>query len=117
MSKRRDADYLNDVREAMERIAIYTSGLTYDQFMADTKTQDAIVRNLEVIGEATKKLSSSLRDSYPQIPWKNLAGVRDKLIHDYFGVNYEIVWTIAQKELPTLLSQIESLAQDNSPEV
>jgi uncharacterized protein with HEPN domain len=77
--------------------------------MQDSKTQDAVVRNLEVIGEATKNLSARLRKTYPQIPWKNLAGVRDKMIHHYFGINYEIVWTIAQKDLPGLLPQIEDM--------
>ena len=109
MSKRRDQDCLGDIREAIQRIAAYTAGLTCEQFMQDTKTQDAVVRNLEVIGEATKNLSARLRKMYPQIPWKNLAGVRDKMIHHYFGINYEIVWTIAQEDLPGLLPLIEDI--------
>jgi len=83
--------------------------MNYEQFTADLKTQDAVVRNLEVIGEATKKLSRSLRNAHPQIPWKDMAGVRDKLIHEYFGVNYEIVWTIVKEELPSILPQISSI--------
>jgi len=109
MSKRRDQDYLSDIREAIQRIAAYTAGMTFEQFLKDTKTQDAVVRNIEVIGEATKNLSSRLRKTYPQIPWKDLAGVRDKMIHHYFGINYEIVWTIAEEELPDLLPHIEDL--------
>lgn len=109
MSKRRDQDYLRDIYEAIRRIAAYTASLTYEQFVKDSKTQDAVIRNLEVIGEATKNISSRLRKSYSQISWKDLAGVRDKLIHHYFGINYEIVWTIARKELPGLLPQIEDI--------
>jgi uncharacterized protein with HEPN domain len=109
MSKRRDREYLGDIHEAMHRISRYTSGLTFEQFLKDAKTQDAVVRNLEVIGEATKKLTSHLRKSVRHVPWKDLAGVRDKLIHHYFGINYEIVWTIARKELPGLLPNIKEL--------
>ena len=109
MSKRRDPDYLGDIREAIQKIATYTAGLSYEQFIEDSKTQDAVVRNLEVIGEATKNLSSGLRKTYPQIPWKALAGVRDKMIHHYFDLNYEMVWTIAKEQLPGLLPQIEDI--------
>jgi uncharacterized protein with HEPN domain len=109
MSERRDLDFLGDIREAIYRIMAYTAGMTYEQFLKDGKTQDAVVRNLEVIGEATKNLSDRLRNGHPQIPWKDLAGVRDKMIPHYFGVNYEIVWTIAEAELPDLASQIENL--------
>lgn len=77
MSKRRDKDYLNDIREAIQRIVEYTSDLSFQQFMVDRKTQDAVIRNLEVIGEATKNLSAQLKKSYPEIPWRDLAGVRD----------------------------------------
>ena len=109
MSKRRDQDFLNDICEAVQRIVAYTKGMTAKRFLKDIKTQDAVVRNLEVIGEATKNLSSRLRKTCPQIPWKELAGVRDKMIHHYFGISYEIVWKIAREQLPQLLPQIEAL--------
>lgn len=109
MSRRRDLDYLNDIREAIHRILTYTANLTYQQFMGDIKTQDAVVRNLEIIGEATKNLSGNLRKSHPKIPWKDLMGMRDKMIHHYFGTNYEIVWTLAKEELGALLAQIERI--------
>ena len=109
MSRRRDLDYLNDIQEAIHRILTYTANLTYQQFMGDIKTQDAVVRNLEIIGEATKNLSGNLRKSHPKIPWKDLMGMRDKMIHHYFGTNYEIVWTIAKEELGALLAQIERI--------
>jgi uncharacterized protein with HEPN domain len=114
MSKRRNLDYLNDIREAIHRILTYTAGLTYPQFMEDIKTQDAVVRNLEIIGEATKNLSVNIRKSHSKVPWKELMGMRDKMIHHYFGINYEIVWTIAKEELAGLLPQIERiLAKEN----
>jgi len=82
--------------------------------MEDIKTQDAVVRNLEIIGEATKNLSVNIRKSHPKVPWKDLMGMRDKMIHHYFGINYEIVWTIAKEELAGLLPQIERiLAKEN----
>jgi uncharacterized protein with HEPN domain len=83
--------------------------MTYPQFMEDVKTQDAVVRNLEILGEAAKNLSPNLRKSHSKIPWKELMGVRDKMIHHYFGINYDIVWTIAKDELASLLPQIEKL--------
>lgn len=82
-SKRRDMDYLQDMLEAIKRIIYYTQGFSFEQFMTDTKTQDAVVRNLEVIGEAVKKLSLTLREANPHIPWKAMAGMRDKVIHHY----------------------------------
>lgn len=111
MSERADNDFLRDVREAVRRIKTYTDAMTYDHFLVDIKTQDAVVRNVEIIGEATKSLSTGLREKYPNVPWKGMAGVRDRLIHHYFGVNMDIVWDIVTVELPTLESQIEAILQ------
>ena len=114
MSKRRDRDYLNDIVEGMERVAEYICGLTRDEFMQDRKTIDAVVRNLEVVGEATKGLSNSLLERHPEVPWKGLAGVRDKMIHRYFGLNYDIIWTIAAEQFPPLLPLIrETIGETN----
>jgi len=107
--KRRDKDYLSDIFEAIVRIKAYTEDYDHDKLFSDIKTQDAIVRNLEVIGEATKNLSRSLKNKYSEIPWKDLAGLRDKLIHHYFGIDYDIVWNIVEKELAHLRIQIEDL--------
>ena len=115
MSERADKDFLYDIREAMHRIKAYTDAMTYDHFLADLKSQDAVIRNLETIGEATKYLTTRLREKYPDIPWKGMAGVRDRLIHHYFGVNLDIVWDIVTVELPALESKIESmLRQEHS---
>ena len=106
---RRDKEHLDDIHEAMQRIAAYIQGLTYEGFMDDPKTQDAVIRNLQVMGEATKKLSVRLREAYPQIPWREIAGMRDKIVHEYFGINYDIVWTVASLEAPQLVPQIEQI--------
>lgn len=102
MSKRRDWEYLSDILESIGRILAYTEGMAEDQFMTDAKTQDAVVRNLEIIGEATKKLSPEIRDKFPDVPWKDMAGVRDKLIHHYFGIRYQVVWRIVRHDIPSL---------------
>lgn len=109
MSERTDRDFLNDIQEAIRRIVIYITGMTYEVFLVDIKTQDAVIRNLEIIGEATKNLSEGLREKHPDIPWKGMAGIRDRLIHHYFGVNLDIVWQIAVAELPKVASQVEKI--------
>lgn len=110
MPKRRDKDYLTDIRVAIERVLSYTSDLSFEQFDVDIKTQDAVMRNLEIIGEATKNLSPEFREAHADIPWKDMAGMRDIMIHQYFGVNNEIVWTIIEHELSQLLKKIETIS-------
>ena len=90
MSKRTDQEFLSDIRQALQRITAYVAGMKYESFVADPKTQDAVVRNLEILGEAAKNLSDELRAKYPSIPWRNMAGARDRLIHHYFGTNLDI---------------------------
>jgi uncharacterized protein with HEPN domain len=113
MSKRLDVDLLCDIKEAIQRINIYLKDVSYDSFMEDIKTQDAIIRNLEIIGEAAKNVSAKLKKKHQRMPWKELAGVRDRLIHHYFGVNFDIVWTIATEELPALISQTEKILKNS----
>ena len=83
--------------------------MTYQAFLGDTKTQDAVIRNLEIIGEAIKNLSPELLESHPNVPWKGMAGVRDRLIHHYFGVNLDVVWQIVVEELPKVVSQVDKI--------
>src|SRR5687767_11273954 len=109
MSKRTDQEFLSDIREALQRIAAYVTGMTYESFVADSKTQDAVIRNLEILGEAAKNISNELRAKYPSVPWRSMAGARDRLIHHYFGTNLDIVWQIITVELPQVHSQLERI--------
>lgn len=109
MSNRSDRDLIGDIQAAGQRILDYVAGMSYADFMSDTKTQDAVVRNLEIIGEAVKHISSPLKAEVSQPPWKEWAKVRDKLIHHYFGVNLDIVWGVIQDSLPELLKQAKGL--------
>ena len=112
MSERKDVDLIQDIAESMSRIISYTRNMEYDEFKKDKKTQDAVIRNIGIMGEATKALSEKVRKDNANIPWKNVAGTRDKLIHNYFGVNIDIIWNIVQDEIPSLLPEIERIHQD-----
>ena len=111
MSKRSDPDLLQDMLQAMQRIEAYIDQMSYDSFMQDTRTQDAVLRNLEIIGEATKQLSPATRTRYAHLPWKSIAGMRDRLIHNYFGVNLDIVWQVISNELPGMHPSIVSIVK------
>ena len=112
MSERGQQEYLADMREAIVRIQTYTSGLTYGQFLADHKTQDAVIRNIEILGEAAKHVPATLTRAYPEIEWKSIAGMRDKLVHDYFGVNLDILWDVLTTKLPVLLKQVDGIIEE-----
>lgn len=112
--KRRDKDFLGDISEAINLISLYTKGLTYQKFLEDRKVQDAVVRNLEVIGEASKNIAAAFKAKYPDVPWKKVAGLRDKLIHFYFGIDYKIVWSIVKKELPKLSKQVKEILKQEA---
>ena len=106
MSKRSDKEFLSDIQEAVKRIRLYTDNMDYAKFSKDLKTQDAVVRNLEIVGEAIKNISEGLQTKHKEVAWKDLAKVRDKLIHHYFGVNFDIVWGIIEDSLPQISLQI-----------
>ncbi len=90
--------------------------MAYEAFLKDLKTQDAVVRNLEIIGEATKQIPDEARQYAPHIPWKSIAGMRDKLIHHYFGVNLDIVWNVVQDDLAELVDAVESILSNEMTE-
>lgn len=104
--------YLTDIVEAIEKIERYTNGMSYEQFSDDDKTKDAVVRNLEVIGEAAKNIPGSDKNKHSSVNWKAISGMRNKLIHEYFGVSYSIVWETIKNDLPVLKEQIEKLLDE-----
>lgn len=103
--------YLLDIAECIERIEEYTRD-GRDTFIQTKMIQDAVVRNFEIIGEATKRISHDLRQSYPDVQWKRIAGFRDVLIHDYLRVDYDDVWGIIERDLPALKANIQMILKD-----
>ena len=111
--KREFFDYVEDVIEAMSNSEEFVRGMKYEEFIRDQKTIYAVVRALEIIGEAVRKIPASVRNQHPEIPWKNMAGMRDKLIHEYFGVNFRIVWDAVQKDIPPLKPLFEKILKES----
>ena len=101
--------YLEDVIEAIAKIQRYTARLSFHEFAEDEKAVDAVVRNLEVIGEAVKKIPEDMRQKHVGIDWRKIAGLRDILIHEYFGIDVEIIWDIVQNKLPSLEASIRGM--------
>lgn len=108
----RDANvYLVDIAERCRRVLRYVSNLDEAAWAEDELTQDAVARNLEVIGEAVKRLPADMRKEHQGVPWQDIAGLRDILIHEYEGVDYAIIWDVAVNEVPSLLRAVEALLQ------
>lgn len=103
------ADYLDDIRTAIAEVGEFTAGMTYDEFVEDRKTINAVIRSLEVLGEATKHIPVAFRRKHPAIPWAKMAGMRDVLIHDYMGVDLKTVWMVVQERLPELKLLMDEL--------
>jgi uncharacterized protein with HEPN domain len=101
--------YLEDVLDAAAKIRSYVAGLGFASFQADGRTVDAVVRNLEIIGEAIKQLPEELRAIHPEVEWKKVAGLRDILIHHYFGIDVEIIWDVVQHKLPDLEAKVSQV--------
>jgi uncharacterized protein with HEPN domain len=102
-------DFLRHISSECDYILRVTANVTQSEFFNDETLSRAIVRSLEVIGEATKKVPSDLKIKYPQVSWSEMAGMRDVLIHDYFGIDYDVVWNTVIKEIPELHSELEKI--------
>jgi uncharacterized protein with HEPN domain len=107
----RDTLYLRHILDAIEKIERYV-GVGHDEFMAASHWQDAVIRQLEIIGEAVKQLSHEVTERRPEVPWRRIAGMRDVLIHNYMGVDVEAVWEVTQDNLPQLRQAVEELLSE-----
>jgi uncharacterized protein with HEPN domain len=98
--------------ESIKKIENYTSTISYKEFLQDEKTKDAVVRNLEIIGEAANQIPKEIQETYKEIPWSQIVGLRNRLIHGYFVVDYAIVWSIIKDVLPDLKVQLEKIMKE-----
>jgi len=111
MSKRDQYLYIEDIKTSLRKIEEYTKNIGLSEFMQDEKPIDAVLRNLTVIGEAAKNISQEIKFAHPHIPWEEIVGMRNKVIHEYFGVDEMILWKTIQEDLPTLEKQISEIAK------
>lgn len=108
--------YLDDILESIILIEEFTADTDFEQFFADEKTKNAVVKRIEIIGEATKNIPKHIRDKYRDLPWKQMARMRDKLSHEYFGIRYDIVWKVIKKRLPEIKPHIKKILKDMEAE-
>jgi uncharacterized protein with HEPN domain len=113
MSKRDFKILLEDIEDAINNIEKYTAGMDYKDFVKDRKTIDAVVRNLEIIGEASNRIPNPIKNRYNKIEWNKVVSVRNRIIHEYFGVDYEIIWEIVTKNLGDLKDKIAQIIKEN----
>ena len=109
--KRLEKLFIEDMRQAIEKITKYIGDLSFENFVKDGKTIDAVVRNLEIIGEASKNVPEWFKSKYPTILWREIMGMRNKIAHEYFGIDYEVIWEIVKKDLPELEPKIKEIMQ------
>lgn len=112
MTKHKDLPYIQHILDAIKDIEKSVKNISEEQFVKNKDIKDSNIRRLEIIGEAVKKISDFLKEKYPKIPWKEIAGTRDKMIHQYFGVDLEIVWNIITKEIPKLKKEIKKIKEE-----
>ncbi len=107
--------YLRHIEDEVLYLLAQVQALTKDQFKQDPTLQRAFVRSLEIVGEATKRVSLESRQKYPDIQWRAMAGMRDRLIHDYIGVDYDLVWSVVTENIPVLLTQLQQIFDQETP--
>mgnify|MGYP001558699391 CR=1 FL=1 len=110
--KREILDYIEDIISAMDKAVDFVKNMSYEEFTRDDKTVYAVVRAIEIIGEAVKNIPGNVRKNYPEIPWKDMAGMRNKVIHEYFGVKLNIVWRTVKEEIPPLKPLFEKILKE-----
>lgn len=109
MSKRTPKFLLEDIAESGNKILDYTEGFSFEEFCKDNKTVDAVIRNFEIIGEASNRLPDEIKDKYPEVDWQRIRGFRNRIVHDYFGVDEGILWKIIQDQIPGLILEISKI--------
>ncbi len=112
MSKRDAILLFEDMLESAQKIKRYTKDLDFDAFISDDKTIDAVVRNFEIIGEAANRFDSDIREKFPEIEWNRIRGFRNRIVHEYFGIDYEIVWSIIESYLDKLIEWLETIINE-----
>lgn len=111
-SRRNYLLYLEDIQDSMAKILSFTEDLSFDEFSTDTKTQDAVIRNFEIIGEASNNLPNKIREQYPEVPWNEMYGLRNIISHQYFGIDLELIWNIITSQLPENHQQITEIIEN-----
>lgn len=110
--KKNDLIYLDHILQSLNKVVGYVKNVDYEVFLLDEEKQDAVIRKIEIIGEAAKRLSKELRNNYDFIPWKAITGMRDKLIHDYFDLDLEMIWATATIDVPEMIPPIMEIMKD-----